>query len=88
MVAPFAREAGMAHVTFAWPSISARQAPHCPCGEQPSFTEMIPHCSRSTSSREASSRTVSWRGVPFNVKERSITARIHLGREGSPASSV
>ena len=56
----------------AWPSMSARQQPHCPCGEQPSFSDRIPQRSRSVSSSDSSGAARPSPLLPFSVKLNAI----------------
>ena len=65
---PAARAAGWAQETTAFPSISTVQAPQEPSGAHPSFTEVRPHPSRSSSRRVAPSRTSMETGLPLRVK--------------------
>ena len=51
---PATRRAGVTQATRAAPSTSTVQAPHWPCGLQPSFTSEMPRCSRSSVSSEKS----------------------------------
>ena len=51
---PATRRAGVTQATLAAPSTSTVQAPHCPCGLQPSFTSRMPRCSRRSVSSEKS----------------------------------
>ena len=50
---PRTRRTGVTQATRGWPSTSTVQQPHWPCGEQPSFADRSPSCSRRTSSSDA-----------------------------------
>lgn len=76
---PSTREVAVTHETRGSPSTNTVQHPHWPCGAQPSFTEVIPNCSRSVSSRERCACTESTRtGTPFKVKELSTLTGAEL----------
>ncbi len=72
---PAADTAVIAQVTFACPSTSARQQPHCPCGEQPSLSDRMPHRSRSVSSSDSSARGSTRTGFPFSVNSTAMNLR-------------
>ena len=70
---PAAEAAVITHVTLACPSMSARQQPHCPCGEHPSLSDRIPQRSRSVSSSDSSARGSTRTVFPFSVNSTTIT---------------
>ena len=56
-VRPATRVAGVTQATLGSPSTSTVQHPHCPCGAHPSFTDVNPRRSRSTSSSDSPGST-------------------------------
>ena len=59
---------GVAHVTFACPSMIARQHPHWPCGWHPSFTDFTPQRSRRASRSDSPGTTSRSCARPFTVR--------------------
>ena len=74
MSLPSAASAGVAQVTLGFPSMSARQHPHWPCGLQPSLSETIPHRSRSVSSSDSPGRVAASLGAPFRTNRIGMRA--------------
>ena len=84
---PATFSAGIAQVTTARPPTSARQAPHCPCGLQPSLVETIPQRSRRTSSSDSPSLAWTWTSLPLSVNCREVMGAGILSAVGPAASA-
>jgi hypothetical protein len=83
---PSACPAFWAHDTTALPSTSTVQAPQEPSGAQPSFTDVAPHTSRSSSSRLMPGRTSASTGAPFSVNRTAATSWGHSTPPSTSAS--
>ncbi len=73
-----ARVAGWAQETTAFPSTITVHAPQEPSGAHPSFIDVRPSCSRSTSRRVAPSRASTETGRPFSLKARAVTSSVRI----------
>ena len=88
MCLPWATRAGMAQVVFGLPSTSATQQPHWPCGLQPSFNEVMPQRSRSTSRKFSPGRVSTRCLIPFSTNSISMMICPHCLRLQWPPQDI